>query len=111
MCEVAVLKGDNDGTGELRGDEGTLQFMCQPYPREKMVSSNVNLEYEFHTIRNGQSSTGQVAFKDGASEARYINRGLGLHEPAQYYQAYHRRKRNPGENCQNPGELHLSKCT
>ena len=61
-----------------------------------MATSDVNKEFEYHTIRNGQTLTTQ-GFANGARENTYIRKDRGLHEPAHYYQAYFRRERNKGE--------------
>lgn len=98
--EVEVMWTNQHGTGletdDMVESQIILQFMCQPYPREKMATSDVNSEFEYHTIRNGQSSTAQVAFRPGHRENAYISKAVGLHEPANYYQSYYTRKRNSG---------------
>lgn len=100
--EVEVMWTNQHGTGletdDMVESQIILQFMCQPYPREKMATSDVNSEFEYHTIRNGQSSTAQVAFRPAHRENAYISKAVGLHEPANYYQSYYTRKRNSGEN-------------
>jgi len=70
--------------------------MCQAYPEGKMATNNVNNEFEYHTLRNGQTLNTQD-FRNGQRENVYIRRDRGLHEPANYYQAYFRRERNKGE--------------
>ena len=73
-----------------------LPYMCQPYPEGKMTSSDVKKEFQYHTIRNGQTITTQH-FTNGGVESSYIRMDRGLHEPANNYQAYIRRKRSKGK--------------
>ena len=98
--EVDIMWTNQHGTGPKTDDmvesQIILQYMCQPFPEGKMVTSNVFHEFEYHTIRNGQTITSQ-AFSNGASERTYIRQDRGLHEPANYYQAYIRRERNKGK--------------
>ena len=100
--EVDIMWTNQHGTGRKTDDmvetQVILQFMCQPYPEGKMATNDVNREFEYHTIRNGQNIA-QQAFSNGARENAYIRKDRGLHEPANYYQAYFRRERNKGENC------------
>ena len=98
--EVEIMWTNQHGTGPKTDDrvetQIILQYMCQPYPEGKMVSSDVNKAFEFHTIRNGQALTTQ-RFTNGGRENQYIRRDYGLHEPVNYYQAYYRRERQKGE--------------
>ena len=75
-----------------------LQYMCQPYPEGKMTSADVNIAFDYHTVRNGQTLTQQVFAPNGARENAYIRKDRGLHEPLSYYQAYFRRQRNKGKH-------------
>ena len=61
-----------------------------------MTTNDVNREFEYHTIRNGQTINTQ-RFVNGARENSLIRRDFGLHEPLNYYQSYFRRERNKGE--------------
>ena len=97
--EVEIMWTNQHGTGPKSGDrvetQAILQYMCQPYPEGKMATADVNREFEYHTIRNGQNSATQN-FGNRQRENAYIRRDRGLHEPANYYQAYIRRERNKG---------------
>ena len=99
--EVEIMWTNQHGTGPKTDDrvetQVILQYMCQPYHEGKMATSDVNTEFEYHTIRNGQTLTTQ-SFGNGARENAYIRRDRGLHEPANYYQAYFRRERNKGRS-------------
>ena len=104
--EVEIMWTNQHGTGPKTDDrvetQVILQYMCQEFPEEKYPkgklpeNADVNREFEYHTIRNGQSLTTQ-GFLDRHPEYRYIRKDRGLHEPASYYQAYYRRDRNKGE--------------
>ena len=99
--EVEIMWTNQHGTGPKTDDrvetQVILQYMCQAYPEGKMATNNVNNEFEYHTIRNGQTINTQD-FRNGQRENSYIRRDRGLHEPANYYQAYFRRERNKGED-------------
>ena len=88
--------GTGPDTNDMVETQVILQYMCQPYPQGKMATNDVNKEFEYHTIRNGQTLTTQ-SFSKNARENAYIRRDRGLHEPANYYQAYYRRERNKGK--------------
>ena len=98
--EVEIMWTNQHGTGPMTDDmvetQVILQYMCQEYPQGEMATDDVNREFEFHTIRNGQSTSTQ-SFGDGQREDQYISKSYGLHEPYNYYQAYYRRERNKGE--------------
>ena len=98
--EVEVMWTNQHGTGPKTDNrvesQVILQYMCQPYPEGKMASNDTNTEFEYHTIRNGETLNTQ-GFRNGARENSYIRKDRGLHEPANYYQAYFRRERNKGE--------------
>ena len=98
--EVEIMWTNQHGTGPKTDDrvetQVILQYMCQAYPEGEMATSDVNREFKYHTIRNGQSLTTQ-GFSNGARENSYIRKDRGLHEPANFYQAYFRRERNKGE--------------
>ena len=106
--EVEIMWTNQHGTGPKTDDivesQVILQFMCQEFPEErypggKLPSRNpghVHRDFEAHTIRNGQNLATQ-SFANLARENAYIRRDRGLHEPANYYQAYFRRERNKGK--------------
>jgi len=98
--EVEIMWTNQHGTGPKTDDrvetQVILQYMCQAYPEGEMATNDVNREFEYHTIRNGQTLNTQD-FRNGNRENSYIRRDRGLHEPANYYQAYFRRERNKGE--------------
>ena len=99
--EVEIMWTNQHGTGPKTDDrvetQVILQSMCQAYPEGEMASNDVNREFEYHTIRNGQTLNTQD-FRNGNRQNSYIRRDRGLHEPANYYQAYFRRERNKGES-------------
>ena len=98
--EVEIMWTNQHGTGPKTDDrvesQVILQYMCQPYPEGNMTSSDVNKEFEYHTIRNGQNRNTQ-RFWYGRSEKFYVRKDVGLHEPFNYYQSYFRRERNKGK--------------
>ena len=98
--EVEIMWTNQHGTGPKTDDrvesQVILQYMCQPYPESKMASNDVNKEFEYHTIRNGQKLDTQ-RFVNGQRENSHIRKDVGLHEPFNYYQAYFRRERNKGK--------------
>lgn len=104
--EVEIMWTNQHGTGPKTGDivesQAILQYMCQPYPEGKIATNDVNREFKYHTIRNGQNLATQ-SFSNNNRENAYIRKDRGLHEPANYYQAYFRRERNKGEQekCEN----------
>ena len=67
--EEEIMWTNQHGTGPQTDDrvetQLILQYMCQPYPEGKMATPNVNLEFEHHTIRNGQTLNTQT-FANGA---------------------------------------------
>ena len=73
-----------------------LQYMCQPFLDGKMPTGDVDADYEYHTIRNGQTATSNT-FADQSPESHQISKHNGLHELYNYYQAYYRRYRNKGK--------------
>ncbi|KAJ7350209.1 hypothetical protein OS493_037729 [Desmophyllum pertusum] len=97
--KVEIMWTNQHGTGPKTDDrletQVILQYMCQPYPEGKMATIDVNREFHYHTIRNGQTLNTQ-GFANGVRENAYIRKDRGLHEPANYYQAYFRRERNKG---------------
>ena len=60
-------------------------------------TADVNIAFDYHTIRNGQTLIQQAFAPNGARENAYIRKDRGLHEPLSYYQAYFRRERNKGK--------------
>ena len=102
--EVEIMWTNQHGTGPETDDrvetQVILQYMCQAYPDDMFTDVNKVLDvndYEYYTIRNGQSSGTQSAGY-GQPESSYISKDLGLHEPYHYYEAYYRRERNKGEH-------------
>jgi len=106
--EVEIMWTNQHGTGPKTDDrvetQVILQYMCRAYPEGKMATNDVNSEFEYHTIRNGQRLNTQ-RFVNGGRENTYIRKDFGLHEPANYYQAYIRRERNKGEGTMKYGLL------
>ena len=98
--EVDIMWTNQHGTGPKTDDrvetQVILQYMCQPFPGGKMPTGNVDTDYEYHTIRNGQTSASNT-FADQSQESSQISKQNGLHEPYNYYQAYYRRYRNKGK--------------
>ena len=103
--EVEIMWTNQHGTGPKTDDrvetQVILQYMCQAFPEERFpngklpVNADANKVFEYHTIRNGQTLNTQD-FRNGARERDYIRKDRGMHEPAYFYQAYHRRERNKG---------------
>ena len=98
--EVDIMWTNQHGTGPKTDDrvetQVILQYMCQPFPGGKMPTGNVDTDYKYHTIRNGQTSASNT-FADQSQESSQISKQNGLHEPYNYYQAYYRRYRNKGK--------------
>ena len=98
--EVEIMWTNQHGTGPKTDDrvetQVILQYMCQAYPEGEMATNDVNKEFKYHTIRNGQTLNTQ-GFTNGGRENTYIRKDRGLHEPANYYQTYIRRERNKGK--------------
>ena len=59
------------------------QYMCQPFPDGKMPTGDVDADYEYHTIRNGQTATSNL-FANHSPESHQISKHNGLHEPYNY---------------------------
>ena len=99
--KVEIMWTNQQGTGPKTDDrvesQVILQYTCQPYPEGKMTSADVNIAFNYHTIRNGQTLIQQAFVPNGAREYAYIRKDRGLHEPPSYYQAYFRRERNRGK--------------
>lgn len=97
QTEVEIMWTNQHGTGPLTNDrvetQVILQYMCQPYPSGKV--SDINTDFELHTIRNGGNRNTQN-FRRGDREARSVLKDRGLHEPFQYYHSMLRRERNKG---------------
>ena len=100
--EVDIMWTNQHGTGPKTDDrvesQVILQYMCQPYSEGKMTSADVNIAFDYHTVRYGQTLTQQAFAPNGARENAYIRKDRGLHEPLSYYQAYFRRERNKGKH-------------
>ena len=100
--EVEIMWTNQHGTGPKTDDrvetQAILQYMCQPY--SKGVVNDINEDFALHTIRNGGKRNTQ-RFRKDRREDRLIRRGVGLHEPKEYYNAYVRRERNKGKMTQS----------
>lgn len=95
--EVNIMWTNQHGTGPLTDDrvetQVILQYMCQPFSKEKVT--DINADFDYHTIRNGGNSQTQL-FNTRRKESLLIKKDRGLHEPKEYYHAYLRRGRNTG---------------
>lgn len=100
--EIEIMWTNQHGAGPTTDDmvesQVILQYMCQPYPQGKFTTDTVDVEtdFEYHTIRNGQS-TGIQSHKDTDREDQHVSKSYGLHEPYNYFRAYCLRQRNKGE--------------
>ena len=74
---VEIMWTNQHGTGPKTDDrvetQVILQYMCQAYPEGKMATDDVNNEFEYNTIRNGQTLNTQ-GFTSGARENAYIKK-------------------------------------
>ena len=97
--EVDIMWTNQHGTGPKTDDrvetQVILQYMCQPFPEGKMATGDATTDFEYHTIRNGETITANK-FADQTHERSQVSKQYGLHEPYNYYQAYYRRDRNKG---------------
>lgn len=96
--EVNIMWTNQHGTGPLTDDrvetQVILQYMCQPFTKEKVT--DINADFDYHTIRNGGNIQIQP-FNPRTKESSLIKKDRGLHEPKEYYHAYLRRGRNTGK--------------
>ena len=97
--EVEIMWTNQHGTGKKADhfveSQVILQYMCQEFPDGEAPLANINTQFEYHTIRNGGTSSTQT-FRANQRESSDVKLTLGLHEPYNYYQSYLRRERNKG---------------
>ncbi|KAM7428989.1 hypothetical protein ABFA07_020090 [Porites harrisoni] len=97
--EVDIMWTNQHGTGKKADhfveSQVILQYMCQEFPDGEVPLTNINTQFEYHTIRNGGTS-GTQTFNKNNKENSDVKLTLGLHEPYNYYQSYLRRERNKG---------------
>ena len=97
--EVEIMWTNQHGTGKKADhfveSQVILQYMCQEFPDGEVPLANINTQFEYHTIRNGGTSSTQT-FRANQRESSDVKLTLGLHEPYNYYQSYLRRERNKG---------------
>ena len=97
QTELEIMWTNQHGTGPKTDDrvetQVILQYMCQPYPSGKV--SDINKDFERHTIRNGGNRNTQKLRQD-EREDRVTRTALGLHEPFHHYNSLLRRIRNKG---------------
>ena len=97
--EVEIMWTNQHGTGKQADhfveSQVILQYMCQEFADGEVPLANINTQFEYHTIRNGGTSSTQ-RFTANQRESSYVKLTLGLHEPYNYYQSYLRRERNKG---------------
>lgn len=109
-----IMWTNQHGTGPKTDDmvesQVILQYMCQPFPEGRMVTKNPQVDFQYHTIRNGQVIATQPTPDKVRTEATFAKKDRGLHEPLEYYRAMLTRNRDKGENLVLPGStppLHL----
>ena len=97
--EVEIMWTNQHGTGKQADrfveSQVILQYMCQGFADGEVPLTNINTQFEYHTIRNGGTSSTQT-FRANQKESSDVKLTLGLHEPYNYYQSYLRRERNKG---------------
>ena len=97
--EVEIMWTNQHGTGKKADhfveSQVILQYMCEEFPDGEVPLANINTQFEYHTIRNGGTSSTQT-FRANQRESSDVKLTLGLHEPYNYYQSYLRRERNKG---------------
>ncbi|CAH3132495.1 unnamed protein product [Porites lobata] len=97
--EVEIMWTNQHGTGKKADhfveSQVILQYMCQEFSDGEVPLANINTQFEYHTIRNGGTSSTQT-FRANQRESSDVKLTLGLHEPYNYYQSYLRRERNKG---------------
>ena len=97
QTELEIMWTNQHGTGPKTNDrvetQVILQYMCQPYPSGKVT--NINRDFQRHTIRNGGNRNTQI-FRQDQREDRVVMKTRGLHEPYHYYNSLLRRIRNKG---------------
>ena len=112
--EVEIMWTNQHGTGKKADQfvesQVILQYMCQAFPDGEVPLTNINTQFEHHTIRNGGTSSTQT-FRANQRESSDVKLTLGLHEPYNYYQSYLRRERNKGRTFHfHPGEEEVCVC-
>ena len=100
--EVEIMWTNQHGTGKKADhfveSQVILQYMCQEFPDGEVPLTNIDTQFEHHTIRNGETSDEQT-FTEDSQENSDVKLTFGLHEPYNYYQSYRRRERNKGNHC------------
>ena len=98
--EVEIMWTNQHGTGKEADhfveSQVILQYMCQEFPDGEVPLTDINSQFDYHTIRNGKTSGTQAFNKN--KENSDVKLTLGLHEPYNYYQSYLRRERNKGNH-------------
>ena len=98
--EVEIMWTNQHGTGKEADhfveSQVILQYMCQEFPDGEVPLTDINSQFDYHTIRNGETSGTQAFNKN--KENSDVKLTLGLHEPYNYYQSYLRRERNKGNH-------------
>ena len=112
--EVEITWTNQHGTGKKADhfveSQVIVQYMCQAFPDGEVPLTNINTQFEHHTIRNGGTSSTQT-FRANQRESSDVKLTLGLHEPYNYYQSYLRRERNKGRMFNfRPGEEGVCVC-
>ena len=97
--EVEIMWTNQHGTGQAADhfvdSQVILQYMCQPFPDGEKPLTNVNSQFKFDTVRNGDKTTEQP-FSSSKAERSLVKKDHGIHEPYNFYQSYNRRERNKG---------------
>ncbi|XP_029198433.2 protein DD3-3 [Acropora millepora] len=95
-----IMWTNQHGTGPKTDDmvesQVILQYMCQPFPEGRMVTKNPQVDFQYHTIRNGQVIATQPTPDKVRTEATFAKKDRGLHEPLEYYRAMLTRNREKG---------------
>ena len=98
--EVEIMWTNQHGTGQVADhyvdSQVILQYMCQPFLDGEKPLTDVNSQFKWDTIRNGETNQ-QPSFSAGNQESSVKNlKTHGIHEPHNFYQSYNRRERNKG---------------
>ena len=84
--EVEIMWANQHGTGKHADhfveSQVILQYMCQGFPDGGVSLTNINTQFEYHTIRNGGTSSTQT-FRANQKQTSDVKLTLqvGLHEP------------------------------